>query len=76
MVYGKIDKGLPPLRRSKLSKSSQYKEDEIFLNYMKLISNVMIGNSNYIGTILNGLIQEVKLKGKIYIQFLQNNLLK
>ena len=33
----------------------------------------MIGDSNYIGTILNGLIQEVKLKGKTPIQFLQNH---
>ena len=33
----------------------------------------MIGDSNYIGTILNGLIQEVKLKGKTPIQFLQKH---
>ena len=42
-----------------------------FKNYMKLISGGKIGNSNYSGTSLNGLIQEVKLKGKIPIQFLQ-----
>ena len=42
-------------------------------NYMKLISGVMIGDSNYICTILNGLIQEVKLKGRKPIQFLQTN---
>ena len=29
MVYGKITKGLPPLRRPKLSKRAQAKEDEI-----------------------------------------------
>ena len=29
MVTGKSDKGLPPLRRSTLSKKSQEKEDEI-----------------------------------------------
>ena len=29
MVYGKITKGLPPLRRPKLSKKSQEKDDEI-----------------------------------------------
>ena len=28
MVYGKITKGLPPLRRPKLSKKSQEKDDE------------------------------------------------
>ena len=33
----------------------------------------MIGDSNYIGTILNELIQEVKLKGKTPIQFLQKH---
>ena len=63
MVYEKITKWLPPLRRSKLSKKEQDKEEEIEKNYMKLISGGMIGNSNYIGTSLNGLIQEVKSKG-------------
>ena len=29
MIYGKISKGIPPLSISKLSKKSQYKEDEI-----------------------------------------------
>ena len=33
----------------------------------------MIGDSNYIGKILNELIQEVKLKGKTPIQFLQKH---
>ena len=69
----KISKGLPPLRRQKLSKKSQDEEDEIKKNYMKLISGGMIKNSNYIGTSLNGLIQEVKLKGKNPIQFLQKS---
>ena len=32
---------------------------------MKLISSAMIGIFNYIGTRLNGVFQEVKLKGKI-----------
>ena len=68
----KNSKGLPPLRISKLIKKSQEKEDEIFKNYMKLISGVIIGNSNYIGTSLNGKIQEVELKLKNPIQFLQN----
>ena len=43
---------------------------------MRLISGVMIGNSNYIGTKLNRLIQEVKLKGINPIQFLQKKTLK
>ena len=38
---------------------------------MKLIGIIMIVNSNYIGTKLNGSIQEVKSKGKKPIQFLQ-----
>ena len=29
MVYGKINKGLPPLRIPKLSKNAQYNKDEI-----------------------------------------------
>ena len=40
---------------------------------MRLISGGIIVNSNNIGTILNGLIQEVKSKGKNPIQFLQKN---
>ena len=52
----KITKGLPPLRRPKLSKKAQDKQDEK-KNYMKLIGIGMIGNSNYIGTILSGTIQ-------------------
>ena len=56
MVYGKSSKVLSPLRRSKLSKQLQDKEDANFKNYMKLISGGMIGNFNSVGTILNGLI--------------------
>ena len=40
---------------------------------MKLIGIGMIGDSNYIGTSLNGSIQEVKSKEKKSIQFLQKN---
>ena len=47
-------KGLPPLRRTKLSKKAQEKQYEIPKIYMKLISGGMIGNSNCIGTSLNG----------------------
>ena len=54
----KITNGLPPLKISKLKKT-QDQEDETKKNYMRLISGGMIGNSNYIGTSLNGLIQEV-----------------
>ena len=53
MITGKIAKGVPPLRRSTLSKKSQDKEDEN-KNYMRLISGGNIINSNYIGTSLNG----------------------
>ena len=40
---------------------------------MKIIGGIMIGNSNYIGTRLNGSIQEVKSKVKKPIQFIQKN---
>ena len=33
MVYGKITKGLPPLRRPKLSKKTQEKDDETRKRY-------------------------------------------
>ena len=69
MVYRKITKWLPPLRRPKLSKKSQEKEDGI-KKYMKLIGMGIIGNSNYIGTSLSGSIQEVKSKGKTLFIFL------
>ena len=64
-------KGLPTLRISTLSKKAQDKEDEIKNNYMKLISGGMIGDSNYIGTSLNGSIQEVEPKGINPFQFFQ-----
>ena len=67
----KIAKGLPPLRRSKLIKKAQDKEDESKKNYMKLISDGMIGNSNCIITSLNWLMLEIKLKGINPIQLLQ-----
>ena len=55
----KSARGLTPLRRTKLSKKSQERQDEIQKNYMKLISCGMIGNSNCIGTNLNGLILNI-----------------
>ena len=45
-------------------------------NYMKLISGGTIVNSNYIGKILNGSIQEVEPKGINPFQFLQEILPK
>ena len=68
MVYWKRTKGLPPLRRSKSGKKSQEKGDEI-KNNKKLIYIGMIGNYNYIGASLNGLIQEVKSEGKTLFSF-------
>ena len=69
----KSDKGLPTLSRSTLSKKSQDEEDRIKKNYMKLLSGGMIVDSNHIGTILNGWIQEFKPKGINPFQFLQEN---
>ena len=56
----KIAKGIPPPRIPNVGKKVQDKEDEINKKYINLISDVMIGNSNYIGISLNGLIQEVQ----------------
>ena len=53
----KMTKGLPPFRIQKLSKKAQEKDDEIKKNYTLLIGIGIIGNYNYIGTILSGLIQ-------------------
>ena len=57
MVFEKCEKGLPPLKRTKLSKKSKERDDLNKNNFMKLTGGGMIGNSNYIGTSLNGLIQ-------------------
>ena len=57
----KVTKGLPPLRRPKLSKKPQDKYFEI-KNYTKLIGIGMIGNSNGIGRSLSDSIQEGKSK--------------
>ena len=43
---------------------------------MRLISGIIIGDSNYIGTSLNELIQELKSKGINPFQFLQKQLHK
>ena len=68
---GKSSNGLPPLNRSKWSKKAQEKQDEIQKIYMKLISGGIIGDSNYIGTILNGWIKKLSPKGINPIQFIQ-----
>ena len=54
MVHEQITKRLPPLRRTKLSKKSQERKDEIQKKDMKLISGGIIVNSNFIGTNFNG----------------------
>ena len=56
MVFEIFEKGLPPLKRTKLSKKAQDRHDLIKKNFMNIIGGVMIGNSNCIGTSLNGLI--------------------
>ena len=53
MVYGKITKGLPPLRRSKLSKKHKEVRME-YKKYKKQIGIGMIGDCNYIGSSLSG----------------------
>ena len=56
MVFEKCAKGLPPLKRTHVSKKAQDRHDLIKKNFINLIGGVMIGNSNCIGTSLNGLI--------------------
>ena len=73
MVHGKIAKGLPPLRRTKLSKKAQESQDEIQKNYMKLISGGMIGNSNFIGTDFNASILNLPPRELNPFLFLQNS---
>ena len=55
----KSAKGLPPLSRTKLSKKHKKGRMKFKKNYMKLISGGMIGDSNCIGTNLNGWIQNI-----------------
>ena len=52
----KCARGLPPLKRTKLSKKSQERHNCIYKKCINLIVGGMIGNSNCIGTSLNGLI--------------------
>ena len=69
----KCKRGLPPLERKKLSKKAQERHDYIFKNCMNLIGGGMIGNSNCIGTCLNGLILNQPPKELNPFQFLQKN---
>ena len=64
----KITLGLLTLRRPKLSKNNTIMRMKL-KNYKNLIGIGMIENSKYIGTSLNGSIQEVKSKGKTLFNF-------
>ena len=57
----KMNKGLPPIRRKKLIIIHKRKIIKLKVHYILLIVVGIIGNSNYIGKILSGLIQEVEL---------------
>ena len=72
-MFEKCEKGLPPLKRTKLSKKAQDRHDLIKKNFMNLIGGGMIGNSNYIGTCLNGLILNQPPKELNPFQFLQKS---
>ena len=65
----KSQKGLPQLREQNLVK--RHRKGRILLktNSFNIICGGMIGNSNYIGTCLNGLIQKQHLKELKPFQF-------
>ena len=71
MVFEKCEKGLPPSKRTKLSKKAQERDDLIEKNFMNIIGGGIIGYSNYIGTFLNGLILDITPKELKPFQFLQ-----
>ena len=71
---GKSARGLPPLRRTKISKNAQERQNEIQRKYMKLISGGMIVNYNCIGTNLNWLILNLTPKELNPFLFLQKRL--
>ena len=73
MVFEKCERGLPPLKRIKLSKKAQERHDYIKKNCINLIGGGMIGNSNCIGTSLNGLILNQPPKELNPIKFLQKS---
>ena len=70
----KRDRRLPPLRITKPTKKSQERQDIIKKSYMKLISSRMIGNSNFIGTNLNGSILNLTPKELNPFLFLQKKI--
>ena len=67
----KCSKGLPPLKRTKLSKRAQERNYLLKKNFLNIIGGGIIENSNYIGTCLNGLIQNQLPKELSPFQFLQ-----
>ena len=71
MVHEKCSKGLPPLKRTKLSKNNEKGRMKLKKNYMKLISGGMIVNSDCVGTNLNGWILNITPKEINPILFLQ-----
>ena len=71
MVFEKCERGLPPLKRTKLSKKAQERHDYIKKKCMNLIGGGMIGSSHYIRTSLNGLILNTPPKELNPFQFLQ-----
>ena len=73
IVFEKCARGLPPLKRKKLSKKVQERHDYILKNCMNQIGGGMIGDSNCIGTSLNGLRLNQPPNGLNLFQFLQNN---
>ena len=58
----KSARGLPPLKRKKLSKKQMKGRMKFKRNYMKLMGGKMIENFNHIGTSLNGLILNITSK--------------
>ena len=69
----KCARGLPPWKRTKLSKKAKDRHDIIFKNFMNLIGGGMIGNSNCIGTSLNGLIQNQPIQAYSNVIGISNN---
>ena len=70
----KCERGIPPLKRKNLVKRHKIGIILINKNCTNLIGGGIIGNSNCIGTSLNGLILNQPPKELNPIQFLQKNL--
>ena len=70
-------KGIPPLERNTLGKKPNKRMMKLNLNCMMIIGGGMIGDSNYIGTCLNGFSRLVlKIQVKCHILFHQLNVLR